>query len=215
MSISPKKNNYMPRIKMARKSTTVDMTAMTDVAFLLLAFFMLATKFKPNEPVAVITPSSIASVMQPDANMILLTIDKKGRIFFDLPGQNYREQLINDLDKSFRLGLSVAEKRSFVLGASIGTDMKNLKSYLAMKPEERKEAAIETGISADSTNNELGIWLEYAIATQRSSINKLKYCIKADNETPYPKIKTVLDVFKKKNIQKLNLVTDLEVAPEI
>lgn len=30
----------------------------------------------------------------------------------------------------------------------------------------------------------------------------------------YPKIKAVLEVFKKKNIQQLNLVTDLEAAPE-
>ncbi len=46
----------MPKVKMPRKSTLIDMTAMCDVAFLLLTFFMLATKFKPDEPVAVVTP---------------------------------------------------------------------------------------------------------------------------------------------------------------
>jgi biopolymer transport protein ExbD len=204
----------MPRIKMARKSTLVDMTAMTDVAFLLLTFFMLATKFTPSEPVAVVTPSSITTTILPESNVIVLTVDKKGRIFFDLPGQGYRQQLITDIDKNFHLGLSAEEIRNFVLGTSVGTDMKNLKSYLALKPDARRNAAIETGVSADSANNELGIWLDYAMATQRNELSKLKYCIKADNETPYPKIKAVLDVFKKKNIQKLNLVTDLEVAPE-
>jgi biopolymer transport protein ExbD len=39
----------MPKVKMPRKGTTVDMTAMCDVAFLLLTFFMLATKFKQNK----------------------------------------------------------------------------------------------------------------------------------------------------------------------
>lgn len=204
----------MPRIKMARKSTLVDMTAMTDVAFLLLTFFMLATKFTPSEPVSVVTPSSITTTLLPESNVILLTVDKKGRIFFDLPGQGYRQQLITDIDKNFNLGLSPEEKRNFVLGASVGTDMKHLKTYLALKPDARRNAAIETGVSADSANNELGIWLDYAMATQGKELNKLKYCIKADNETPYPKIKAVLDVFKKKNIQQLNLVTDLEVAPE-
>lgn len=204
----------MPRIKMARKSTLVDMTAMTDVAFLLLTFFMLATKFTPSEPVSVVTPSSITTTILPESNVILLTVDKKGRIFFDLPGQGYRQQLITDIDKNFHLGLSPAEMRNFVLGASVGTDIKNLKPYLALKPDARRNAAIETGVSADSASNELGIWLDYAMATQGRELNKLKYCIKADNETPYPKIKAVLDVFKKKNIQKLNLVTDLEVAPE-
>ncbi|MEY4291989.1 MAG: hypothetical protein RIQ61_366, partial [Bacteroidota bacterium] len=33
----------MPKVKIPRKSTVVDMTAMCDVAFLLLTFFMLAT----------------------------------------------------------------------------------------------------------------------------------------------------------------------------
>jgi len=31
----------MPRVKVARKSTAIDMTAMCDVAFLLLTFFIL------------------------------------------------------------------------------------------------------------------------------------------------------------------------------
>ncbi|MBO9728716.1 MAG: biopolymer transporter ExbD [Chitinophaga sp.] len=204
----------MPRIKMARKSTLVDMTAMTDVAFLLLTFFMLATKFKPSEPVSVITPTSITTTVLPESNVILLTVDKKGRVFFDLPGQGYRQQLITDIDKNFHLGLSAQEKRNFVLGVNVGTDMKHLKDYLAMTPEARKNAAIETGVSTDSTNNELAIWLDYAMATQQGKLKDLKYCIKADNETPYPKVKVVLDVFKKKNIQHLNLVTDLEATPE-
>ncbi len=36
----------MARPKIARKSTAVDMTAMCDVAFLLLSFFILTTKSK-------------------------------------------------------------------------------------------------------------------------------------------------------------------------
>ncbi|PSL44344.1 biopolymer transport protein ExbD/TolR [Chitinophaga niastensis] len=207
----------MPRIKMARKSTLVDMTAMTDVAFLLLTFFMLATKFKPSEPVAVVTPSSINTTTLPDANVILLTIDKKGRVFFDMPGQSYRQELIQDVNKNFKLKLSGTEMKSFALGASVGTDMKNLKSYLAMKPDARKDASIETGIPTDSASNELGIWLKYAYAVvdQHKSTKKLKFCIKADNATPYPKIKAVLEIFKKENIFHLNLVTNLEAAPEV
>lgn len=204
----------MPRAKVARKSTSVDMTAMTDVTFLLLTFFMLATKFTPVEPVAVVTPTSINTQILPDSDVILLTVDKKGRIFFEMDGQPKRKKLIDDLDQQFQLGLSAQEKNTFMVGGGIGTDLKHLKSYLAMKPDQRKGHPIETGIPADSVNNELAIWIEYGTAAQQNSIKQLRYCIKADNETPYPQVKRVLETFRGKKIQKVNLVTNLETAPE-
>ncbi|MBW8684467.1 ExbD/TolR family protein [Chitinophaga rhizophila] len=202
----------MPKVKMPRKSTLVDMTAMCDVAFLLLTFFMLATKFKPDEPVTVVTPSSINTKLLPDSDVIMLTVDKDGRIFFSMDGQPKRQQLINDLDQQFKLGLTETEKNNFVVGSSVGTDIKSLKTYLEMKPEERKKAGLEKGIPSDSANNEVAVWIEYARSAQGGN-PRLQYCIKADNGTPYPKIKEILDTFKEKKIQKLNLVTNLEAAP--
>ena len=67
----------MPKVKVPRKSTSIDMTAMTDVAFLLLTFFMLATKFKPDEPVVVDTPSSVSQIKLPETDIMQLTIDKE------------------------------------------------------------------------------------------------------------------------------------------
>ncbi|WP_240646582.1 ExbD/TolR family protein [Chitinophaga rhizosphaerae] len=197
---------------MPRKSTLIDMTAMCDVAFLLLTFFMLATKFKPDEPVAVVTPSSINTQLLPDADVILLTVDKDGRVFFSMDGQPKRRQLIEDLNTNFKLGLEEKDIRNFMVGSSVGTDFKNLKQVLNLTADQRKQSNVEKGIPMDSTNNELAIWIEYARAAQGNN-NKLKYCIKADNETPYPVIKRVLDTFKEKKIQKLNLVTNLEAKP--
>lgn len=202
----------MPKVKMPRKSTLVDMTAMCDVAFLLLTFFMLATKFKPDEPVTVVTPSSINTKLLPDSDVILLTVDKDGRVFFSMDGQPKRQKLIEDLNTQFKLGLGQEEMNNFITGASVGTDMKDLKAYLGMKPEERKHAGLEKGIPTDSANNELAIWIEYARSAQGNN-PKLQYCIKADNATPYPKIKDILDTFKEKKIQKLNLVTNLKAPP--
>jgi biopolymer transport protein ExbD len=202
----------MPKVKMPRKSTLVDMTAMCDVAFLLLTFFMLATKFKPDEPVTVVTPSSINTKLLPDSDVIMLTVDAGGKIFFSMDGQPKRQQLINDLDQQFHLGLTEKEKNNFVVGSSVGTDIKSLKTYLDMKPEERKRAGLEKGIPVDSANNEVAVWIEYARSAQGGNA-RLQYCIKADNGTPYLVIKDLLDTFKDKKIQKLNLVTNLEAAP--
>jgi biopolymer transport protein ExbD len=64
----------MPKVKIARKSTLVDMTAMCDVAFLLLTFFMLTTKFKPNDPVVVDMPKSVYEIKLPQSDIMTITV---------------------------------------------------------------------------------------------------------------------------------------------
>ena len=72
----------MPSVKIARKSTDTDMTPFVDVAFLILAFFMLATKFKPPDPVEITTPNSVSSDKLEQKDGILVQLDKDGRVFF-------------------------------------------------------------------------------------------------------------------------------------
>src|SRR3954464_4626312 len=117
----------MPKAKLPRKSTHVDMTAMCDVAFLLLTFFMLATKFKPDEPVVVQTPSSISSMTLPDTSIMLITVAPKDaqhaddRIFFTIDkknvatqdGKDSRKVLIDYMDEFKKLGLTEEEKQRF------------------------------------------------------------------------------------------------------
>lgn len=199
---------------MPRKSTFIDMTAMCDMVFLILNFFIMAASSKPAEPVAIVTPSSINTQLLPDSDVILVSIDKTGRVFFDMDGQPKRRKVIEDINQQFKLGLEENEMNTFMVGASVGVDMKHLKPYLALTPVNRKKYDQETGIPADTTNNELSIWIEYAQAAQGAGLRSLKYCIKADNGTPYPKVKQVMETFKKRNIQHINLVTSLEEAPE-
>ena len=101
----------MPHVKIPRKSTNIDMTAMCDVAFLLLTFFMLATKFKPDEPVVVKTPSSISEIPIPDADIMLITVDPKGRVFFSIDNKLKRKELIENIDEYKKLGLTENRKR--------------------------------------------------------------------------------------------------------
>ena len=49
----------MAKVKVKRKSTFIDMTAMSDVTVLLLTFFMLTSTFIQKEPVTVTTPGSV------------------------------------------------------------------------------------------------------------------------------------------------------------
>lgn len=55
----------MARIKIPRKSTAIDMTAMCDVAFLLLTFFILTAKLKQEDPLQVDTPAATTKQLFP------------------------------------------------------------------------------------------------------------------------------------------------------
>jgi len=204
----------MPKVKMPRKSTNVDMTAMCDVAFLLLTFFMLATKFKPDEPVTVVTPNSISEIPLPDADIMMITVDPKGRIFFSIDNQLKRKDLINDVDEYKKLGLTEQEKNSFAIGSSIGVPFSQLKSFLAASPDQQKEMnRSAAGVPVDTTNtsdaNELAAWIRMA----RNTNPKLRITIKADNNATYPEVNKVIKTLEGWKIFKFNLITGLKAVP--
>ena len=95
----------MPKHKPKRGAPTIDMTAMTDVAFLLLTFFMLTAKAKPQETVIVDTPSSISETKLPDAGTLTILVSKEGKIFLDMAGSHTRMSLIEDFNSRYKLGL--------------------------------------------------------------------------------------------------------------
>ena len=83
-------------------------------AFLLLTFFMLTTKFKPQDPVVVVTPSSISSQLLPEASVAMITVSKDGRVFFGLDQQNMRLDLIKSINQQYQLGLTPEELKNYL-----------------------------------------------------------------------------------------------------
>ncbi len=204
----------MPKVKVPRKSTNVDMTAMCDVAFLLLTFFMLATKFKPEEPVTVVTPNSISDIPLPDNDIMMITIDKGGRVFFSVDNQNVREAVIRDINEYKGLNLSDAQMKTFKYGSSIGVPFNELKSYLSMDGSsqadvDKKTQGVPVDTVADSELNELGAW----IRVTRNNNPKVRITIKADSDAQYPEIQKVIKTLEGWKIFKFNLITGLKAIP--
>lgn len=201
--------------KLPRKSTHIDMTAMCDVAFLLLTFFMLATKFKPDEPIVVQTPNSISDIPQPE-NSVLLTIDKTGKVYFDYDNKKAKERMIREVSTAKGLNLTEEEQKSFVNGASFGLPMNQLKAYLAIPPMEQKTYPF-TGIPVDTSfvaeTNELAYWVQSARSAGQSEGTPPRICIKCDAGTEYPKVKDVIRSLTKNGIDRFNLLTGLEAVP--
>jgi biopolymer transport protein ExbD len=195
----------MPKVKVPRKSTSVDMTAMTDVAFLLLTFFMLATKFKPDEPVTVDTPSSISETKLPDVDMMMITIDKENRVFFGIDGQQKRDSLLDMISAKYKVAFTENEKKEFSLLSAFGVPVAQLKQFLNIPVAERSKIK-QPGIPSDSLNNELGDWIWFSRLVNKN----IRVAVKGDQSTSFPVVKQVMNTLQDKKMNKFNFITTLE-----
>jgi len=210
----------MPRAKIPRKSTNIDMTAMCDVAFLLLSFFILATKFKPAEALTVVTPSSVSSKVAPDKNVVMITMDKEGKVYFSVSDGNTQEKkdIIDAVNTSKNLGLTDAEKKNFSNNPTsyVGVPFAQLKSYLDVPPDQVKNVK-QPGIPAqDSTNNELRDWMAAAVSVSAGggfNGGHMNILVKGDDAAKYPTFSGVIWALKKNDQLKFQLVTNPVQAP--
>ena len=205
----------MPRAKIPRKSTTIDMTAMCDVAFLLLSFFILATKFKPPEALTVVTPSSVSSKIAPDADVVLVTIDKDAKVYLSVSDKNtaQKQEIIDAVNTSKNLGLTDAEKANFVRNPAyfIGVPFTQLKPYLDKQQDDLKKLNLPGIPVKDSTDNELIEWIRAAVAAFQGT--KMNLLVKGDDASKYPSFQGVIIAFKKNDQMKFQLITSPVAAP--
>jgi biopolymer transport protein ExbD len=205
----------MPKVKIPRKSTAVDMTAMCDVAFLLLSFFILATKQKPPEVLAVQVPSSVSTKVASD-KAILITITKDGRTFLMLGEDAKKKEVLENINLTKSLGLSPTELAKWGRQLYIGTPLNLVKGTLALSKE--PDAAKAPGIPTDSANNEMIDWIRSvtnvfgAAQVDQKELEKI-LLVKGDAEALYPKFRSIKEAFKKNEIYKFQIVTDGAPAP--
>ncbi|BDQ13196.1 ExbD/TolR family protein [Sediminibacterium sp. TEGAF015] len=199
----------MGRAKLPRKSTNIDMTAMCDVAFLLLSFFILTTKFKPAEAIAVTTPNSVASKVAPQKDYVMVILDKSGKVFLEMDDESKKEAIANSLNSTKNLGLNTAAfKKSLFFGAPFGS----LASFLALPEDQRKGDKLPGIPVLDTANNELVTWMRITKEVYMGE-KEPAFLLKGDNAAKYPAFKAIIDAFKKNDILKFQMVTSPEAAP--
>ncbi|MGE5107427.1 MAG: ExbD/TolR family protein [Sphingobacteriales bacterium] len=204
----------MPKVKIARKSTWVDMTAFCDVAFLLLAFFMLATQFKPDEATKVVTPKSVSSDTIPTKDAFMVTFDKGGRVFISYDDAEKKKALLDKINADKSLGLSDAEIKRVnkAMDAGIGVPFNMMKSF-ASKSDDQIKTVPQPGIPVlDSANNELRYWMAELLAVNSGAKPK-NVMLKGDDASTYPTFINVLDAFTKNGVYNFKLITMPENVP--
>ena len=188
------------------------MTAMCDVAFLLLTFFILTAQFRSQDAAAIETPSSISSIKVPDTDIMTIALDKEGKIYFGVDGQPTRIQMLEYVGEAKGITFSEKEKKEFALMSNFGLPIAQLKSYLSLSKEQQAKVK-QPGIPADTTgagpNNELKDW----IYNSRKANNGLRIALKGDNLAKFTNFKNVLSTLQAQNINKFNLITGTEAPP--
>src|ERR1700753_3291841 len=102
----------MPRVKVARKSTAIDMTAMCDVAFLLLTFFILSAKPKTQDPIKADIPASTSVTVIPETDFSTLLI-AQGKVFFNTEGDDVRKKTLEIMSEKYKINFSADQYKAF------------------------------------------------------------------------------------------------------
>ncbi len=204
----------MGRAKLPRKSTNIDMTAMCDVAFLLLSFFILATKQKPPEAVTVMAPSSVSTKAAPEKS-ILITLTKEGKVFLMLGDGTRKKEVLDDINKTKGLGLSPDELAKLGRMPFVAMPLGKLKALVNLN-NPLPPAQMEGIPIKDSANNELVDWIRSITnAYSGTDLTKLQeiLLLKGDGDALYPDFKNIKYALKKNDMLKFRIVTNSESAP--
>lgn len=204
----------MARAKVKRASTSIDMTAMCDVSFLLLTFFVLTATARQPEPLPVDTPASVTQVKVPDDNFGMITVGDGGKLFFGITGPQTRVRMLELMSEKYQIPFTAEEKARFGLMDSFGVPVGNLKQLIGMNMDDRAAPGLQPGIPNDTTKNltnEMYHWIHSArTATAQLNDVQMRVSIKGDADEKYPDIKKVIDILQSQDLNKFSLITSLK-----
>jgi biopolymer transport protein ExbD len=210
----------MPKMKMHRKSTSIDMTAMCDVAFLLLSFFIFTAKFKKSEEIAIVTPNSVStdSLAMMNKFNIYCNVSPEGNVLLGLENDSLMREYAKLLNSTKQIGLTDAEVEAFGTKTSVGMPLKDLKGYLTNVNNKVVDLK-QTGIPVkDSATNELGDWIEatkfiFQNLKAKNPLIEYNIFVKGDQKTPYEVIDKLMLTFFKKGFDQFKMITTPKDVP--
>lgn len=191
----------MGRVKQNKKSTFIDMTAMSDVTVLLLTFFMLTSTFLAKEPYQPMTPPSVSDKTVPMNNWTQILLTPEGRVYLSMnndtsksfSNDSMRMKLLTDMAGIYNskygtdIQFTKAELESFAKLGTFGVPFKNMKEFLNLEPDKQDQwlagkipgkiagIPINEQTEADKASqrrNEFQMWIEAISKTANDSLKQ-------------------------------------------
>ena len=200
----------MGRAQIKKKSTFIDMTAMSDVTVLLLTFFMLTSTFVKKEPVQVTTPASVSEIKIPETNVLQILVDPEGKIFMSLDKQQDMQAVLESMGEEYGIKFTPEQEKRFMLSSTFGVPIRSMQKYLDLPEDQRDKILKNEGIPCDSVDNQFKSWVRNA----RTANADLRIAIKEDATTPYSVIKDVMNSLQDLRENRYNLITSLKAESE-
>ena len=189
------------------------MAPLADLAFLLVAFFMLSSYLVfRNEPgVDLPLIKSWPGCRIIGGNIAVVLISKEGKMFFN-PESKGRKALIMGLTEKYGIHLSDQDTEVIAQLDYFGMDIRQLPAYLKSSPVERKRF-VQPGIPVEEGNNQLSDWLEYT----KKIDPKVHFIIEGDESNSYPVIRLLLQTFQSNRVNRFSLLTkpDYQAASDL
>ena len=196
----------MAKVKPKRHGVLTDMTAMCDVTFLLLTFFILTTEFKQPDVEDIVTPSSISkSKLTEGDNTMTISVTKDGRYYFS-PTNNpsQRVELLEKMGEKYNITFTEQEKTAFQNTQFVGVPVAQLKAFLQLPEDQRKK--YKGSIPMDSANTQLVEWVQNNAKINREA----KLAVKGDGGASYDKFKVLFEGLRDIEFYQFVLVTTEE-----
>ena len=232
----------MGKVKIKKKETRIDMTAMSDVTVLLLTFFMLTSTFLQKEPVTVITPPSVSEEKVPDANLLSILVSPEGKVFLEVLGskdstmksETVRADLLKNMVSEYKkthpsanLAFTNKEIETFSKLNAFGVPITKMKEWLNLEPDQRdkfleseQNPGVPINMNEDPNNpNEFQMWIRAAYNSVNPELQEMMVkgrgiAIKADQTTPYSVVNVVMDNLQTMKMNKFTLMTALKSEEE-
>jgi biopolymer transport protein ExbD len=170
------------------------------------------------------TPSSTSEKLLPE-NVLLVSIDRFGKAFFNISNPQVRISTLERMGEQHKIQFTDEEKKRFGAMTSIGVPINNLKDYINLDDTQRQKLK-SPGIPIDSLDNQLGEWIQFGrieaakqakqekdkaeAAGREFKYEPMRFAIKADGAANYIAVKDIIKIFTDKDIYRFNLITNLE-----
>ena len=208
----------MGKVKIKKNDVWIDMTPMSDVMVLLLTFFMLTSTFVKNDPVKVTTPGSVSEIKVPEKDVLFVHVAKDGKVFLTIDNANDLMSVASAMAEKFGVDLTPNQREALKKHSMLGVSMDKLAAYLSLPEESMTEAIQKEGIPTDSIDDGTGKkgksefqqWITEAVNVNED----MKIAIKADQDTPYKVVKTVMSEHQDMSQNRYYLITSFKTGED-